>query len=67
MRLERGLKGRDELLKLVERHAGQMQELRGRACTSLNRTLAIRGAFSGEAQYTIIGINSIIRPEGASP
>ena len=27
--LEHGLEGRDQLLKLVERHAGQIQELRG--------------------------------------
>jgi hypothetical protein len=29
MRVERGLKGRDEELKLVERETGQIQELRG--------------------------------------
>jgi hypothetical protein len=29
MRLERGLKGWDELLKLVERQAREIQELRG--------------------------------------
>ena len=29
MRLERGLKGRDEELKLVEHETGQIQELRG--------------------------------------
>jgi hypothetical protein len=29
MRVERGLKGRDEELKLVEREPGQIQELRG--------------------------------------
>ena len=29
MRLERRLKGRDHLLKLVERETGQIQELRG--------------------------------------
>jgi len=29
MRLERGLKGRDELLKLVERQAGQIQKFCG--------------------------------------
>jgi hypothetical protein len=43
MHLERRLTGRDEALKLVERHAGAIEEL-GRACTSVNWTLTIRGA-----------------------
>jgi hypothetical protein len=29
MRVERRLEGRDQLLKLVERHAGEIEELRG--------------------------------------
>jgi hypothetical protein len=35
MRLERGLEGRDEELKLVERQAGQIQELCG-ACLQIS-------------------------------
>jgi hypothetical protein len=29
MHLEHGLKGRDQLLELIERQAGEIQELRG--------------------------------------
>ena len=54
MRLERGLKGRDQLLKLVEGQAGEIQELRGAG-------LHIGEPYTGhawcllswEAQYTI--------------
>ena len=61
MRLERGLKGRDEALKLVERQAGEIEEL----CRAglhigepyIGHTWCL---LSWEAQYTIIGINSSV-------
>ena len=43
MRVERGLKGRNEKLKLVESDAGAIEELHGADCRSVNRTLAIAG------------------------
>src|SRR5262245_13723370 len=60
MRLVRGFKRRDQLLKLVEGHTGEIQEL-GRA------RLHIGESYTGhlwclllwEAEYTIIGITSI--------
>src|SRR5438128_562426 len=54
MRLERGLKGRDQLLKLVERETGQIQELRGAVLHV--RELYMRHTWCllvSEAQYTI--------------
>ena len=47
MGLERGRKGRDQELKLVECHAGHIEELRGAGLQSVNGTLAIRGASFG--------------------
>ena len=44
MRLERRLQRGDQLLKHVERQARQIQEFCGRDCTSVHRTLVIRGA-----------------------
>jgi hypothetical protein len=58
MRLERRLKGRDEELKLVERQAGEIEELCrvglhiGELYTGHTWCL-----LSWEAQYTIIEIN----------
>src|SRR5262249_16106800 len=59
-RMERGLKGRDEALKLVERHAGEIEEL-CRAGLHIGEldTGHTWCLLSWEAQYTIIGINSI--------
>jgi len=60
MGLERGLKGRDQELKLVEGHAGEIEEL-GRAGLYIGEldTGHTWRLLSGEAQYTIIEINSI--------
>jgi hypothetical protein len=60
--LERRLEGRDEALKLVEGSAGEIEEL----CRAglhigelyLGHTWCL---LSGEAQYTIIGINSYLQ------
>src|SRR5215475_10709430 len=61
MRLERRLKVRDQLLKLVEGQAGQIQELRG-AGLHIGKpyTGHLWCLLSWEAQYTIIGINSSV-------
>src|SRR5499433_601558 len=59
MLLERRLKGRDEELKLVERQAGEIEELcRARLHIGELDTGHTWGLLSWEAQYTIIGINS---------
>src|SRR5437899_6662419 len=59
MRLERRLERGDQLLKLVERQARQIQELRGAGLhigePDTGHTWCL---LSWEAQYTIIGINS---------
>ena len=44
MHLERRLKGWDQELKLVEGQTGEIQELCGAICTSVNRKCAIGGA-----------------------
>ena len=54
MRLERGLKGRDEELKRVEGLTGQIQELGGAGLhVGAPDTGHIWGLLSEEAQYTI--------------
>src|SRR5713101_1925990 len=59
MRLVSRLKGRDEELKLVERQAGQIQELRGAGLhIGESYTGHLWCLLSWEAQYIIIGINS---------
>src|SRR5205807_860231 len=59
MRLERHLKGRDEELKLVERQAGEIEELRGaRLHIGEPHTGHLWCLLSWEAEYTIIVINS---------
>ena len=60
IKAERSLEGRHQLLKLLEGQAGQIQELRG---TGLHIGKPDTGPLwcllAREAQYTIIGINSI--------
>jgi hypothetical protein len=58
--VERRLEGRDEELKLVERQAGEIEEL-CRAGLHIGELLTghMWCLLSREAQYTIIGINSI--------
>ena len=52
MRLERRLEGRDQLLKLVEGQAGQIQELRGAGLHVGEPYMAICGAsFMGGTVY----------------
>src|SRR5215471_20962354 len=60
MLLEGRLEGRKQLLKLVEGQAGEIQELRG-AGLHIGKpdTGHLWCLLSWEAQYTIIGINSI--------
>src|SRR5437773_964996 len=54
MRLERGLKWRNELLKLVERETGHIQEFRGVGLhVDEPYTGHTRCLLSWEAQYTI--------------
>src|SRR2546426_183717 len=59
MRVERGLEGWNQLLKLVKGQAREIQELRG---AGLHISEPYTGhtwcLLSWEAQYTIIGINS---------
>ena len=66
MRLERRLKGRDEALKLVERQAGEIEEL-CRAGLHIGEldTGHTSCLLSREAQYTIIEINSNMLAEKA--
>ena len=64
MGVEGGLEGRDQLRKLVERQAREIQELHGAG-------LQIGEPYTGhtwcllswEAQYTIIGINSTVQQQ----
>jgi hypothetical protein len=60
-RLVRGLKRRDQLLKLVEGQTGEIQELGG-ACLHLGESYTghLWCLLSWEAEYTIIGINSTV-------
>jgi hypothetical protein len=54
MRVERRLEGRDQLLKLVERHAREIQELRGAGLQISEPYTGHRGCLlSLKAQYTI--------------
>ncbi len=61
MGVEGVLEGRHQLLKLVERQAREIQELRG---AGLHISEPYTGhtwcLLSWEAQYTIIGINSLV-------
>jgi hypothetical protein len=70
MRLERRLKGRDEELKLVERQAGEIEELCGASLhIGESGTGHLWCLLSWEAEYTIIGINSItdkLKSDGAA-
>jgi hypothetical protein len=61
MRVERGLEGRDQLLKLFKGQARQIQELRGaRLHVGEPYTGHPWCLLSWEAQYAIIGINSYL-------
>src|SRR2546422_1937777 len=61
MRLVRGFKRRDQLLKLVEGQTGEIQELGwARLHIGESYTGHLWCLLSWEAEYTIIGINSII-------
>src|SRR5712691_1918489 len=54
MRVERGLEGRDELVKLVKRQAGEIQELHGAGLQIGEPYTGHRWCLlSWEAQYTI--------------
>src|SRR5262245_45202367 len=59
MRLVRGFKRRDQLLKLIESQTGEIQEL-GRARLHIGESYTghLWCLLSWEAEYTIIGINS---------
>jgi hypothetical protein len=64
MRLERGLEGRDQSRKFLKGQTGEIQELCG-AGLHIDEPYTGHpwGFLSWEAQYTIIGINSINRYE----